>query len=96
METPLEGRDFVSFFETDKNGVLRFSHEGRAGTPLRLLQIPVYPGDAQTPTLVLLLDDDSEHNVQGASVTTNMQTLMAKLPLGSRFGRPRWALSVSQ
>jgi two-component system, cell cycle sensor histidine kinase and response regulator CckA len=81
-ETPLEGRDFVSFLETDKNSILRFTHEGRAGTPLRLLQIPVYPGDTQTPTLVLLLDEDGDRAVGGASVTTNMQALMAKLPLG--------------
>jgi two-component system, cell cycle sensor histidine kinase and response regulator CckA len=81
-ETPIEGREFVSFFESDKNNVLRFSQEGRAGTPLRLLQIPVYPGDAQTPTLVLLLDDLGSGEAGGANVTTNMQALMAKLPLG--------------
>jgi two-component system cell cycle sensor histidine kinase/response regulator CckA len=83
METPIEGREFVSFFETDKNNVLRFMHEGRAGTPLRLLQVPVLPGDPQTPTLILLLDDDAtQAGPVNSNVTTSMQALMAKLPLG--------------
>jgi two-component system, cell cycle sensor histidine kinase and response regulator CckA len=75
-------QEFVSFFETDKNRVLRFATEGRAGTPLRLLQVPVIPGDPQTPTLVLLLDETTAAAAADASVTSSMQTLMARLPLG--------------
>jgi two-component system, cell cycle sensor histidine kinase and response regulator CckA len=75
-------QEFVSFFETDKNRVLRFASEGRAGTPLRLLQVPVIPGDPQTPTLVLLLDETTAAAAADASVTSSMQTLMARLPLG--------------
>jgi two-component system, cell cycle sensor histidine kinase and response regulator CckA len=75
-------QEFVSFFETDKNRVLRFASEGRAGTPLRLLQVPVIPRDPQTPTLVLLLDETTAAAAADASVTSSMQTLMARLPLG--------------
>ncbi len=75
-------QEFVSFFETDKNRVLRFTSEGRAGTPLRLLQIPIIPGDPQTPTLVLLLDEMLAASAADASVTNSMQILMARLPLG--------------
>ncbi len=81
VEAPIEGREFVTLLEADKSGVIRFAHEGRAGLPLRLLQIPVDPDSVDTPTLVILLDEDTER-LAGASVTSNVQSLLAMLPLG--------------
>lgn len=82
-EALVEGREFVSFFETDKSGGLRFAVEGRAGLPLRLLQIPTDPGDPKSATLVILLDDDSQRGGGGdPNVALSMQAMMAKLPLG--------------
>lgn len=82
-EALVEGREFVSLFETDKNGALRFAIDGRAGLPLRLLQIPTDPGDPKSATLVILLDDDSSQSGGGdQNVALSMQAMMAKLPLG--------------
>ncbi len=81
-EALVEGREFVSFFETDKSGALRFAVEGRAGLPLRLLQIPTDPGDPKSATLVILLDDDSPRGGGDPNVALSMQAMMAKLPLG--------------
>ena len=79
----VEGREFVSLFETDKNGALRFLIDGKAGLPLRLLQIPTDPGDPKSATLVILLDDDvSPTNGGDQNVALSMQAMMAKLPLG--------------
>ena len=79
----VEGREFVSLFETDKNGALRFVIDGRAGLPLRLLQIPTDPGDPKSATLVILLDDESSQSGGGdQNVALSMQAMMAKLPLG--------------
>jgi len=79
----VEGREFVSLFEADKNGALRFVIDGRAGLPLRLLQIPTDPGDPKSATLVILLDDDANPSGVGdQNVALSMQAMLAKLPLG--------------
>jgi two-component system, cell cycle sensor histidine kinase and response regulator CckA len=85
IEAPVEGRDFVTLLESDSQNIIRFAHEGRAGTPLRLLQVPVDPGDMESATFILLLDEDGEAGSgggAGAGITSGIQTLMAKLPLG--------------
>ncbi len=81
VDAPIEGREFVTLLESDKNGAIRFATEGRSGVPLRLLQIPVYPDSTETPTLVIMLDEDGERLV-GSSITSNVQSLLAMLPLG--------------
>jgi two-component system cell cycle sensor histidine kinase/response regulator CckA len=80
-ETPIEGREFVDLLETDKNGVLRFVQEGRGATPLRLLQVPVVPGDPKGPTLIILLDEEPD-KLAASGAVTSIQSLLAKLPLG--------------
>ncbi len=78
----VEGREFVSFFETDKSGALRFVIDGRTGLPLRLLQIPTDPADPKSATLVILLDDDVSRPGGDPNVVLSMQAMLAKLPLG--------------
>jgi two-component system, cell cycle sensor histidine kinase and response regulator CckA len=84
IETLIESREFVSLLESDAQNLIRFVHEGRAGAPLRLLQIPVDPSDQKSATFVLILDEeaDGSGSIINANVTSGMQTLMAKLPLG--------------
>lgn len=82
IDALIEGREFVSFFETDKSGALRFASEGRTGIPLRLLQIPTDPGDPQSATLVILLDDETSRGGGDPNVALSMQAVLAKLPLG--------------
>jgi two-component system, cell cycle sensor histidine kinase and response regulator CckA len=84
IETLIESREFVSLLESDAQNLIRFAHEGRAGSSLRLLQIPVDPNDQTSATFVLILDEeaDGSGSIVNANVTSGMQTLMAKLPLG--------------
>ncbi len=82
LETPLEGRDFVTFLETDKHGAIRFAREGRAGTPLRLLQIPLERDEPDSPAIIMLLDDQNAVSGGESSVVAQVQGLLAVLPLG--------------
>ena len=79
----VEGRDFVTLLETDANGAIRFVKEGVAGMPLRLLQIPLEADNPDSPTLIMLLDDDSESHApgQGGGIA-HIQSLLGILPLG--------------
>lgn len=79
--TALEGRDFPSLFERDMNGAIRFVHEGSAGHPLRLLQIPGDPGNPDSDTLVFLLDEETAR-VSDQGVVAYVQAMLAKLPMG--------------
>jgi two-component system, cell cycle sensor histidine kinase and response regulator CckA len=82
METPIEGRDFVTFLETDKHGAIRFTREGRASTPLRLLQIPLERDDPESPAVIILLDDQNALSGGDSSVVAQVQGLLSVLPLG--------------
>ncbi len=83
-EAHIEGRDFVSLLQTDDEGVIRFLGEGASGTPLRLLQMPIDVDNAESSTLILLLDED----VRGGGHTPtrgdigHIQSLLGILPLG--------------
>lgn len=79
--TALEGRDFPSLFERDSHGAIRFVQEGPTGHPLRLLQIPGDPGNADSDTLVFLLDEDPSR-VADHGIVANVQAMLAKLPIG--------------
>jgi two-component system, cell cycle sensor histidine kinase and response regulator CckA len=82
METPVEGRDFVTFLETDKHGAIRFTREGRSSTPLRLLQIPLERDDPDSPAIIMLLDDQNALSGGDSSVVAQVQGLLGVLPLG--------------
>jgi two-component system cell cycle sensor histidine kinase/response regulator CckA len=77
----LEGKDFPSLFARDGDGFIRFVQEGAAGHPLRLLQIPGDPGNPDSDTLVLLLDEDPGR-ASDQDIVANVQAMLAKLPIG--------------
>jgi two-component system, cell cycle sensor histidine kinase and response regulator CckA len=82
-EAQIEGRDFVSLLETDDNGLVRFVEEGERGTPLRLLQMPIDADSPDSPTLIILLDEDvrsGEVPMRGG--IGHIQSLLGILPLG--------------
>ncbi len=79
-EAPVAGRDFVTLLSSDAQGRVRFAYEGAAGTPLRLIQIPIDPGAEEGPRIVVLLDDDGMPRGEGADVP--LQKLLSMLPLG--------------
>ncbi len=79
----IEGRDFVTLLETDANGAIRFVTEGPAGTPLRLLQIPIEADNPDSPTLIILLDEEGEGRTMGkGGGIAHIQSLLGILPLG--------------
>ena len=81
VEAPVAGREFVTLLSSDSKNTIRFATEGPAGLPLRLIQIPIEPGDGEGARLIVLLDDDGfVAGGQGADVT--LQTLLSMLPLG--------------
>jgi len=81
IEAPVAGREFVTLLSSDAKGVIRFASEGPAGLPLRLIQIPIEPGDGEGARLIVLLDEDGLGGAgPGADVT--LQTLLSMLPLG--------------
>ncbi len=82
METPIEGRDFVSYLETDRHGAIRFAREGASSTPLRILQIPLERDKADSPAIIILLDDQNAVSGGDSSVVSQVQGLLAVLPLG--------------
>lgn len=79
--TALEGKDFPSLFARDGDGFIRFVQEGATGHPLRLLQIPGDPGNPDSDTLVLLLDEDPGR-ASDQDIVANVQAMLAKLPMG--------------
>ncbi len=83
IEAQIAGRDFVALLETGADGAVHFVNEGRNGTPLRLLQIPVEPDNPETPTLIILLDDDGRRvGGTGDIGISHIQSLLGVLPLG--------------
>jgi two-component system, cell cycle sensor histidine kinase and response regulator CckA len=83
VEAQVAGRDLVTLLETGRDGAVRFVNEGPKATPLRLLQIPVEPESPATPTLIILLDDDSRTVADDGHVGIgHVQSLLGVLPLG--------------
>lgn len=82
VETPVEGREFVSYLETDRHGAIRFQREGRSSTPLRLMQVPLEPDNPASATIIVILDDQNAVAGGDSSVVSQIQGLLSALPLG--------------
>ena len=82
-DAPIVGRDFVTLLQTDATGAVRFAHEGAAGLPLRLLQIPIDDSRSDNgewgERLIVLLDAEGGG---GAATDVPLQMLLSMLPLG--------------
>jgi two-component system, cell cycle sensor histidine kinase and response regulator CckA len=80
-DEPLVGRDFAHLLITDSRGLVRFEREGLDGTPLRVVQMPVFPGE-RSPTLVALLDDSETAPAIGASASAHVRSFVSLMPFG--------------
>ncbi len=78
----IEGREFVTLLDSDADGAVRFAHEGKKGTALRLVQLPLEPGDPETATAILMLDDESAATGSTGGGIGHIQSLLGILPLG--------------
>lgn len=75
------GRDFANFMRMDEKGKIFFEREGRKGSPVRLLHIPLATGEEETAALLLAVDDDIL-STDRASAFGHVEQLLATLPLG--------------
>lgn len=90
----LAGRDFVGFLRTDDRDRIYFAHEGRAGTPQTLIDVPLREADAsgapvgadEPASLMLLIDSGVGigSGWEGAAQAgiSQLDALLAQLPLG--------------
>lgn len=90
----LAGRDFVGFLRTDDRDRIYFAHEGRAGTPQTLIDVPLREADAsgapvgadEAASLMLLIDSGVGigSGWEGAAQAglSQLDALLAQLPLG--------------
>ncbi len=91
----LAGRDFVGFLRSDERDRIFFAHEGRAGTPQTLIDVPLREGDDvnlpplgdDDPAALLLLIDSGVgigSGWEGAAQAglSQLDALLSQLPLG--------------
>lgn len=84
----MAGSDFVSWLRADEQERILYAREGRSGTPLRLIHVPVAdpdsghdPDPAQTSSLMLLVDSEGGIGDVRAGIP-QIEQLLARLPLG--------------
>ncbi len=65
----------------DDAGALYFAREGDRATPVRMIQIPLAPADANTPMLLAMLDEEMGPTDRGTA-QTYVETLLSLLPFG--------------
>ncbi len=81
-EAQVEGRDLISILDTDAEGAIRFSSEGKKGTPLRLMQFALDAESVDTATLILLVDEEGGGRAGSGGGIGHIQSLLGILPLG--------------
>jgi len=83
------GGDFVGFLRSDDQERIFFAREGRKGTALRLIHLPVAdpdagadPDPARTPSLMLLIEGGAAAGEGGRTGIPQIEALLSRLPLG--------------
>ncbi len=81
-ETDVTDQQFAAYLRVDERGLIYFTRESDRATPVRLLQVPLNPDDAQNgPVLVLLVDEEAVALERGNS-TEAVKKLVSLLPIG--------------
>lgn len=75
----LAGRELVSFIAGTDKDRFHLAAEGRGATPLRILQVPLGPGEREDDSLFFLVDELSLPGVEGEE---GIHILLEHLPLG--------------
>jgi two-component system cell cycle sensor histidine kinase/response regulator CckA len=76
----VEGSSLVSFLAGSDDGRFLFASEGKEGSPLRIVQVPV--AESPHPLALFLLIDDAAAPRLGEDETANIHALLDSLPLG--------------
>lgn len=87
--TAVTGSDFVGYLRSDERERIFFAREGRKGSALRLIHLPVAdpdtgadPDPARTPSLMLLIEGGAAAGEGGRSAIPQIEALLSRLPLG--------------
>ncbi len=80
-EAAVAGVALVDVISASEEGQFHFASEGRSGSPLRIVQIPV-ASDADPVTLFLLLDEPRGYGRLAREESANVAALLDFLPLG--------------
>ncbi len=75
------GRDVAAMLRLDDAGSLYFAREGDRATPVRMIQIPLAPADANGPVLLAMLDEEMGPADRGTA-QAYVETLLSLLPFG--------------
>ncbi len=75
------GRDVAPMLRLDDAGSLYFAREGDRATPVRMIQVPLAPADANGPVLLAMLDEEMGPADRGTA-QTYVETLLSLLPFG--------------
>lgn len=75
------GRDFATYMRVDEKERIFFAREQGHATSVRMLQIPVRPGDSTSFTLLVMVDE-SLTAVDSVSSLAYVETLLSLLPFG--------------
>ncbi|MFV0643655.1 MAG: response regulator [Sphingomonadaceae bacterium] len=92
-EATMAGQDFVSQLRSDDNGQIYFAREGRRGSPMSLVHVPLYmqpaetvPGAGEADSLMLLVDNGvgigGQVEEAGRGQAQELEALLGALPLG--------------
>ncbi|PSJ37397.1 hybrid sensor histidine kinase/response regulator [Allosphingosinicella deserti] len=73
------GTPLVDLLTVSPEGALLFARDGKNGTPLRIVQVPLTDSAETGPSLFLLLEDAGEFGREGGA---NINALLEILPLG--------------
>ncbi|WP_164117037.1 response regulator [Sphingorhabdus sp. Alg239-R122] len=84
----ITGQDFASFLRSDERNNIFFAREGRSGTAIRLMHIPLADPDMvetgsgrKSPSLIVMIDQDA--NLQDrATALSYIENLLSMLPFG--------------
>ena len=84
QEGPAAGKVFIDLLRNGDDGQIRFAGEDVDAIPLRLVQIPIDPDAAGSPTLFLMLDEAGTLLTDASRGTSaaNIYALLGMLPLG--------------
>ncbi len=77
----LTGGQIAELLKMDENGAVQFTHEGRAGLPVRLIHVPLLAEQPEGAAMLLAIDEDGVR-IDRQSALAHVQNMLETLPLG--------------
>lgn len=77
----IAGQSFADHVRMDEKGSVFFEREGRRGTPIRLLHVPLTDNSSEGSALLLAVDEETAKVDRGLALA-HVEQLLSTLPLG--------------